>query len=182
MSNHCDFYVIVKGAEADLHRMTDFLSTGVEKRRSAEGYLDRYVLDPTVLFPNEDTVHDWIALEPADTREDSFPNEDRNFFRIDDEPDPERPERRALRLRGWSEACPPLNVVALLSKRFPEVEVEVGGTLDDYTFNEHWTGAAGRLRRIEAYRENIWSDTQTWYVKDGVPLEPGWEEHGVVEV
>ena len=168
MANVCDFTITVTGPVEDLQQIKDFLKPAIEACEG--GYYGEYILNVEGLLPSSAEAHRWLALTGkyrgkdwnlAENVDDLF-----EFSNIQNATDEQNDEsitsQSCVQFGGASKWCPPLDFVAELSKKFPELQFDCSGTTEHEEY-ECWEGRNGELAELEYVFTNLPDgEIETW--------------------
>jgi hypothetical protein len=162
MANVCDYFISTGGEDViATWRVKALLAPALE--HVPGGFYGDYVLRLDVLFPDLDEhEHSWIALNSARPSRGKVQIEDGIFsFGADG----------SLHMSGASKWEPPIAFVERLSRLFPGLTFEVGGTTE-HEFYERWECREGVSKRIDAWMDHFTEGRRVVYARDGVEYDP----------
>ena len=88
---------------------------------------------------------------------------------------PELLQQPQLSLHGVCQYCPPGIFAERLTKQFPGLYIEWGGTTGTRIDFELWSCTNGISKRLTAATDDIQAGTTVWHVYEGQVLDPEWE-------
>ncbi|HUT93074.1 MAG TPA: hypothetical protein VMY37_26655 [Thermoguttaceae bacterium] len=74
-------------------------------------------------------------------------------------------------MSGSCSDCPPFLFIEALSRKWPAVLFELGGTTE-HVYYEEWEAIGGVLTELQKREWAYWDDMDIWYVKDGRKCDP----------
>ena len=158
MSDMCTFRLTIHGGDkARLSELSAFLTTAIETAPE-EDYADFY-LSVCKLWPDMNKEHNHTRLEVHAW-------DDGDVLEV------KSSEKGGYEVIcfGSSPDCPPLDVLARLSKQFPDLDLELGGTTEHELF-EKWKAKAGELLPIRIGMEWVRYGIEAVFVRDGQDLD-----------
>lgn len=166
MANICTFGIEATGEPCQLQALMDFVKQGVEELETPRN--EKYILKIDLLYDDlQDDEHKSIWLDEGAPR----PNDDvfilaEGAFRLST-------DRSRILLHGASKWAPPGPLVKRLSKAYPDVTFNYGGTTE-HELSEGWT-CQGGVSICDYYVVlDIQNEKEMWHIRDGkavLPLE-----------
>jgi hypothetical protein len=166
MANPSDFDLKITGPESSLMESKQFLLSGIEECPGGGCGWGRFNLLTEKLFADIDPKreHIWVGLGRI-----------QNLAIVGPESDPETGVL-GLYLEGSAKWAPPFELIARLSKKYPDLTFHIGATTDDYC-SEEWVVKNGSFSLVTLIFCLIQDELTIQFVRDGKPLDvPDFED------